>query len=107
MVGRLIALIALCTDLTAAPSLGAQSAPALQFPLALECTLLAIAHAKKLPETGRHRTIKHNRTDVFTRSRTYARTNCPASGKTIWAQIEAVADTGFSDDEMALRAACR
>lgn len=106
MVGRLTALITLCMFQAAAPSYGGQLAPVPQFPLALECALLAIAHAKKLPETEPAPEDQSQSNRCFHAVQDYARTHCPASGKTIWAQIGAVADTGISDDDTALRAAC-
>jgi hypothetical protein len=107
MAGWRIALIALALCLTAAPSLCAQSAPAVQFPLALECTLVAIQHAKTIPGTETTADDQRPSNRCIQAVQVYARTHCPQSGATIWAQIEAVADTSSSDDDMALRAACR
>src|SRR5436190_19182463 len=106
MVGRPIALITVAIYLMAAPAFGAQVAPTLHFPLALECTLLAMQHAKGLAETETTPADRSNSNRCLQAVQAYAKTNCPKNGKTIWAQVEAVADTGSYDDDMALRAAC-
>ena len=107
MVGRPIATIALATHLMPAPSPGAELGPVIGFPLALECTLLAMQHAKGVADGATTPDDPSNSNRCIQAVQAYARTNCPKSVKTIWAQIEAVADTGISDDEIALRAACR
>ena len=106
MVVRPIFLSALVMLLTTAAAQGAQSAPALQFPLALECALIAMEHAKKSPQTEAAPTDRSDSNGCARVVQDFARTHCPKSLKTIWEQIEGVADTNSSDDDVALAAAC-